>query len=726
MTIQGFGIRHPYVTVDGFDITGYVGGYTGHITIYKDGSFCRILNNTIRDGASNTYGILFYSSRGLSANNCVVRGNRISNLSLVFLATNGSWHLFENNLFEYQNSMDYLRVFGHDQIFRRNIFNKGIAKANTGNHPDWVQTFGNHMAESYNMLFEENWIQDLESQMGQLNSGGSGIVFANIHDYVFRRNVFVNISNNMNGGLPGMQYVNNTFYRLAYTQSGLGSGGSLTRGDASRFLLRNNAFVAGSYRQTPNQYGGYYVKPRGALQREVLTKGGISDPLVVAGIFADMVANGYLNPNGILFPKAQQLNDISQFTLDANYNTYKPLVYDLLARTIALDKSMIDTFSADYDFVAGWPSAGFPAAKDFNESHGVNGGDPKFACITNPLGSDGVPFTNDDGLIPLPDSPLCGKGEGGTDIGALPCGNPPANAICWAPSIVNGQCGQTRDTCLLGTFNDVTDTSANYLWKCVGSLGGTTADCSLPKQTGTNDFNVSKQGSGTGTITSSPSGINCGTDCNQTYTRGTQVTLTALPASDSNFAGWSLQNCTGTLPCTVIMDSNINVTATFGKTNLTMLDSDNDGVPDSFDRCPNTKPAIPRNFISRYGCPIPLSTRFNIKPDFNAIDITNITNFEIGITGTGKIAYPNNPINLVLTTGGQNSQPNLDNDINITNGKITIEPNIPSLNQSATVTLYNITVANPKIMKNGAACTQCTIQSYDRASKTLVFTVPGF
>jgi len=37
------------------------------------------------------------------------------------------------------------------------------------------------------------------------------------------------------------------------------------------------------------------------------------------------------------------------------------------------------------------------------------------------LGPDGIPFTLDDGLKPLPGSPLCGAGEGGTDIGAYSC-----------------------------------------------------------------------------------------------------------------------------------------------------------------------------------------------------------------------------------------------------------------------------------------------------------------
>jgi hypothetical protein len=42
-------------------------------------------------------------------------------------------------------------------------------------------------------------------------------------------------------------------------------------------------------------------------------------------------------------------------------------------------------------------------------------------------------------------------------------------------------------------------------------------------------LNVTKAGTGNGTVTSSPSGINCGIDCSEPYTSGTVVTLTAAP-----------------------------------------------------------------------------------------------------------------------------------------------------------------------------------------------------
>lgn len=75
-------------------------------------------------------------------------------------------------------------------------------------------------------------------------------------------------------------------------------------------------------------------------------------------------------------------------------------------------------------------------------------------------------------------------------------------------------------------------------------------------------LSVSKAGSGSGTVTSSPAGINCGGDCSENYAAGTVVTLTATPASGSTFAGWS-GACSGTGTCTVTMNANQSVTARF-------------------------------------------------------------------------------------------------------------------------------------------------------------------
>ena len=49
---------------------------------------------------------------------------------------------------------------------------------------------------------------------------------------------------------------------------------------------------------------------------------------------------------------------------------------------------------------------------------------------------------------------------------------------------------------------------------------------------------VTKQGNGTGAVTSDPPGIDCGSDCTESYDNETVVTLTANPDPGSVFAGW--------------------------------------------------------------------------------------------------------------------------------------------------------------------------------------------
>ena len=77
-----------------------------------------------------------------------------------------------------------------------------------------------------------------------------------------------------------------------------------------------------------------------------------------------------------------------------------------------------------------------------------------------------------------------------------------------------------------------------------------------------NPVQVSVTLSGSGTVTSSPAGINCGTTCSQTFSAGTQVTLSATPATGFSFGGWS-GSCTGTGPCVLPTSGAQSVTASF-------------------------------------------------------------------------------------------------------------------------------------------------------------------
>ena len=83
---------------------------------------------------------------------------------------------------------------------------------------------------------------------------------------------------------------------------------------------------------------------------------------------------------------------------------------------------------------------------------------------------------------------------------------------------------------------------------------------------------VSRAGSGSGTVTSNPAGIDCGSDCSETYPFGTFITLTPSPAVGSIFGGWGgdcsgveTETCAGNLT-----RGTASVTATFTITTRTL------------------------------------------------------------------------------------------------------------------------------------------------------------
>ncbi len=80
---------------------------------------------------------------------------------------------------------------------------------------------------------------------------------------------------------------------------------------------------------------------------------------------------------------------------------------------------------------------------------------------------------------------------------------------------------------------------------------------------------ITSAGTGSGSVTSSPTGISCGSDCSEAYVSGTAVTLTATPATGSAFTGWS-GGCSGTGNCVLTITSNISATATFAPKSFTL------------------------------------------------------------------------------------------------------------------------------------------------------------
>ncbi len=81
-----------------------------------------------------------------------------------------------------------------------------------------------------------------------------------------------------------------------------------------------------------------------------------------------------------------------------------------------------------------------------------------------------------------------------------------------------------------------------------------------------NQYALTVQVEGQGTVTSTPAGITCGAggaDCTESLSHGSVITLTAAEAEGYSFTGWSEATCAAASSCAVEMGAARTVTATF-------------------------------------------------------------------------------------------------------------------------------------------------------------------
>jgi sulfatase modifying factor 1 len=135
-------------------------------------------------------------------------------------------------------------------------------------------------------------------------------------------------------------------------------------------------------------------------------------------------------------------------------------------------------------------------------------------------------------------------------------------------------------------------------------------------------------------------------------------------------------------------------------------DDDGDGVPNTEDICPNS-PGVSNT--NRLGCSMPSWSKFrDFSTDLSEKNLSSpISNFEIGNEkGRIKFLQP-----LILMNEGKPLE--IDSYVNIDSGSISIDTNyLPELNAPATLIFNNIAVAKPVVLRDGALCTDCIINSY--------------
>jgi hypothetical protein len=163
--------------------------------------------------------------------------------------------------------------------------------------------------------------------------------------------------------------------------------------------------------------------------------------------------------------------------------------------------------------------------------------------------------------------------EGGTGSGTVISSSPGiiCGATCSGTYAMNSMVTLTASAATGSTFTGWSGGGCTGTGDCTVTLSApTTITASFDLLPVSSLLTVTKVGAGTGTVTTSPAGINCGTTCWAGYPNGTAVTLTAKPATGSTFSTWSGGGCSGTGNCTVTLASATTVTATFNLQSVTM------------------------------------------------------------------------------------------------------------------------------------------------------------
>jgi virginiamycin B lyase len=182
-------------------------------------------------------------------------------------------------------------------------------------------------------------------------------------------------------------------------------------------------------------------------------------------------------------------------------------------------------------------------------------------CIVTPTANTTVTAT----FNPLVTLTVAEIGSGAGQVTSSPSGITcsASSNQCAAPFAVGTQVTLTASASASSSFSGWNGGGCSGTSPCVVTMNAALSVTATFNPIPSFMLSVVPSGTGSGTVTSSPSGINCGATCNASYQTGTQVVLSAAAANGSTFAGWSGAGCSGDQSCSVAITANTNVTASF-------------------------------------------------------------------------------------------------------------------------------------------------------------------
>lgn len=233
--------NHNYIHINGFNMTNFPSYPSAMIEIY--GSYCQISNNYIYSNNKKDYASAIAIKTMDSSSYTTITNNIIDGKSscpstvgpsiFIGVGIGGSHQTISNNVFK--NMVDVERVFeiwgDYHTISNNEVYNLCTYDLQVA-HVDVFQCWG---AAASNILVEGNYVHDIKGQIGNLETSSNG------GRWIFRNNIFANITSVIFNHLPYLEFYNNLFYRVG-RDNGHPIMGAYK--GAENNSVKNNAFVA--------------------------------------------------------------------------------------------------------------------------------------------------------------------------------------------------------------------------------------------------------------------------------------------------------------------------------------------------------------------------------------------------------------------------------------------------------------------------------------------------
>ena len=210
-------VGHAYHKIINLTVSGQPSAFT-YLVWLRNGADFTIISNCVLNAAAqdDVRGIKWEEPSTIpfgtdAADQCLVISNRITGvLGTDVIEVMGTSNVITGNFLHDVIMADFITMFGETNRFVNNICSNNLYKASAGNHPDFIQTFGNNGFGSRNHVIEGNRVYNiLDGGVSQLE----GNLVQEIGNWTIANNLFVNVQNTASCSIPGTRWLGNVFYR---------------------------------------------------------------------------------------------------------------------------------------------------------------------------------------------------------------------------------------------------------------------------------------------------------------------------------------------------------------------------------------------------------------------------------------------------------------------------------------------------------------------------------